>query len=71
MYGKPMTKDRLIDLVSEQVFVHRGFGDLPRTHLEWDRSNADSQISIITDDVRLVLDLLENLGVVVDLQAIE
>lgn len=66
-----MTKEQLVTLVSEQVLIGRGYGNLPRTHLEWDRSNHNSQITLVAEDVEVVLEILQNLGVIGDLSAIE
>lgn len=66
-----MTKEQLVTLVSEQVLISRGYGNLPRTHIEWDRSNYHSQITLVTEDVEVILEILQNLGVIGELSAIE
>lgn len=63
--GPPMdnniSKEDLVDSLAEYMMVNRG-GFSPTKDdypVEWDRDVKDSQISLIIDDIELILDFLE------------
>lgn len=58
-----MDLETLIDEVTEAVMIERGWSpDNPDHHLEWDEDDEDSQYSLVREDVELIVDLLDERG---------
>ena len=39
-----------VEALAEHMMIVHGNGHLPRTHLEWDRTNPDSQFAMHLED---------------------
>ena len=60
-----MDFDKLIDEITEAVMFERGYDrDNPSDKLEWDPTNDDSQYSLAREDVELIVDLLDEKGMI-------
>lgn len=60
-----MSKDELIDTLTERVLIERGHVvDDRDLDIEWDPDNPDSQYSIVREDVEIMVEGLEDLGLI-------
>jgi hypothetical protein len=55
-----ISKNDLIEHLVEVLLVDHGYDD--DNELEWDPEDPESQYSIIRDDVELIIEVLENIG---------
>lgn len=60
-----MDKEALIMTLTERVLVDRGYSPDDRDlDIEWDETDPDSQFSLVKDDMKIVANVLEDLGLV-------
>lgn len=60
-----MSKEEVIDTLAERVLIDRGYEvDDRELDIEWDKNNPDSQYSLVREDVVIVVEGLEELGLI-------
>jgi len=60
-----ISRTDLIEHLTEVLLVDHGFDeDDTRNDAEWDPEDEDSQYSIIRDDVEVIVNVLEDIGLI-------